>query len=218
MQLAEHRFDLIPKGYRQRKRVRQVLRIAAVAYLALLAVLGATRFGLAHSVAVVGADLADLQGGRQALELEQLRLDELRRDHQRLSALAERLAGSRSGPPVDRLFRLVDAALSDDIRFMRWSFYRGGQFKRAASPDLETGLIRIRQPTDVNDPSWRQHAHMEIEAQANDHAGIGRFAARLGEQAQVLEVLILETHRQPSSTASGGGLVAARLAVLLQER
>jgi hypothetical protein len=185
--------DLIPEDYRKLGRLREWAVRLAIGGLALMLVLGGARAGLSLGIRRQEREAERLREA-QALALDQqAKLDRLRALERNLRGQLDMLARLRGGVAARRMLIALDRALEGRVWLLDWTFRRAGELVEKKPEAVRTGYFIVvpKREGDERERAWLMQTHMEIQAQAFDHASLAAFVRRLVEQPEIEDVGIL---------------------------
>jgi len=206
-----HDIDLIPADYRRRRSLQRVLRIYLVLLAAVVAAVALGRVGLGQVLRAEQARVGELKTGEVQLLEQRRRLEELGASREDLRGRLALLEALRGGPPVQRMFEVVDRALNPAVWFTDWKFVREGEAGQAAEGG-QAGyfLIVPRGERTSSEEPWRELTRMEIRGQALSHAALADFVRGLLGQPEIADVHLLNTKTRQYRA---GGVIEYELAV-----
>ncbi len=196
--------DLIPQAYRDSQRIQRTLKTFLFVCVLLLVIVAALRGVLAYFNANIDPDIARLKT-QEALSIAQLtQLDQMRALKTKSEKQLQVLQGLRGKPIVDQLFNAIDKALPGSLWFQDVRYMREGQFVDIKPETKQVGYF-IVMPKDEKNPAageqaWRVERHIEVHAQAADHATMTEFIRQLSTQPGISNVRLLNT--QPKEYGS----------------
>lgn len=207
--------DLIPPHYRRTREALRFLKWAAAALCLIAVTVGATRFSLEFLIEQQGEEIAELERQRARIEALNARRAVVESERTLLTQRLRALEGLRGGIAAKDMFRVVDAALDEDIWFRQWRFLRAGETVEAPEQATETGyfIILPQKQGEEKRRAWRMRTQMEIVAEAANHGALARFVRRLSQAPEVESARILNTHGQPEGR---GETVNFELAILVR--
>lgn len=187
--------DLVPGDYRRARQLGRRLRLFGVVYLGVLIALGAARIGLAYAVRERGRAVAELQAAEAEARTHQQRLQELQSERDTGRKRLAILSGLRGGVGMREIFLAVDGALDGEIWFLDWKFRRAGELVEQGPKTVRAGYFIVvpKEERDDREKAWLMETHMEIRAQAADHATLASFVGRLLDQPRIETVRVLNT-------------------------
>lgn len=204
--------DLVPPRYHRSQMIRRWLLRSGIVYLGVLLTVLAARVVIASRTSDFDREIESLQVERARAELEQRRRTELDSEKRLLEQRLLVLDGLRGGIAAKRMFSVVDESLDESVWFRRWKFLRAGEIVDEGPGAVETGyfIVLPQESKDAPRRAWRLQTHMEILAQASDHAALASFVRELSKQPEIESARILNTKVRRRETS---GRVDFELAV-----
>ena len=194
--------DLIPGSYHRAARQRRQLVQIGIALVACLCTVGTLRLALGYGIHRERRAVESLRQQQSDAINQNARVEALRGREKDLRRRLNVLRTLRGATPARRMFRVVDRALDGSVWFLDWQFRRAGELMHT-KPKAEKAGYFIVVPAEAEDGSeraWRVDTHMEIRAQALDHASLAGFVRRLVSLPEIEDARILSTRvRDPSS-------------------
>lgn len=196
--------DLVPPRYRRWLMLRSWGLRLAVVYLVVAVGVGAARAVLAARTSGFDREIESLEVERARVEEERRRREGLAAEEQRLRQHLRVLDGLRGGLTAKQMFLVIDESLNEGVYFRRWEFRRAGEIVERPPQAVDTGYFIVLPKDDPAGPerAWRLRTHMEILAQADDHADLAGFVGRLSRQPSIESARILNTRKQRGQGAS----------------
>lgn len=192
--------DLIPQDYRQLQRLRQGVLWLGIGALVALVLVAGSKAALAYGIRAQQRQIERMQAIEAAAIDQQTRIDRLRGEQEVLESRLTLLSSLRGGVAAREMLVAVDRALDGDVWFLDWSFRRAGELVENRPEVADTGYFLVVPQASEGEPerAWLMQTHMEIRAQAYDHAVLAGFVRRLIEQPEIEDVRILNTRVRPS--------------------
>jgi hypothetical protein len=208
--------DLIPVAYRTRIWVQDWFVRLGVALAGIVVILMAAYFYLASLHRDVSQEVTELQSRQEISNRQREELKQLYDKREAIESQLALLSELRSGAAAPEMFLTLDRALTNgDVWFLDWEFQRAGSLVKAKGESVNTGYFIIVQGGKGKETTeaWKIETHMDIRGQAKDHSALSGFVRRLFAQAEIKDVRIQSTSRQP-----GSEIVEFRLAVVVKNR
>jgi hypothetical protein len=186
--------DLIPEDYRQAANLKSFSKKFFLVFASLILFVALGKGLLSFLVAMENKRIMTLETS-EVLFLEQRNLlEKLRAQKTDLQQRFALLNSLRGGPQAEKMFRIIDRAVSQSVWFTSLRFKRTGEDIQALSKNRDIGYIRVVQQTDNRQHSELQgQMQMEINGQALNHSALADLVKKLLNQQEVHDVQILNT-------------------------
>jgi Tfp pilus assembly protein PilN len=194
--------DMIPRSYRDALRARRLL----ARYGAALALLAAAGVGAATllrwRVAAEAPRLERLRAAGAQADALRARMVQAQQRRDALDQDAKALAALRGVGSAGTLAAALDAALNDKVWIERLVFSRTQELLREPVPGpAPPGTLLARTPGPLGAAqAWRLAGHVEIAAQAEDHAAMTAFLAALAASPALADVRFLNSKAAADGT------------------
>lgn len=187
--------DLVPPRYHRSQLLRRWSIRVLVFYLAVGLTIGTARVVIAARTSDFDREIENLETERQRALQHEIRRAELTTEKTVLEQRLAVLDGLRGGIGAKRMFAVIDGALDENIWFRRWKFLRAGEIVDRTGQTVETGyfIVLPKESSDAPNRAWRFQTHMEIFAQASDHAALASFVRDLSKQPEIESARIVNT-------------------------
>lgn len=206
--------DMIPRSYRAALRVRRIATVYGAA-LALLLVTGAGASALLRwRVAVETPRLEQLRAGSVQADAMRAQLEAARQRRDAYAQDAASLAAVRGAGEVASLAKILDAALNEQVWVEQLRFSRTEeQLPATTQTPLPAGTVQVRVAQVPGAPAavqvWRLGSHIDIAAQARDHAAMTSFLTALASNPALSEVRFMNSSAASAEDGSAVSFGAA---------
>lgn len=207
--------DLIPEDYRQATNLKRFSKkfFLVFAILILLMVLGKSL--LSFLIAMENKRTMTLETSEVLIVEQRNLLEKLRAQKTDLQQRLALLNSLRGGPQAEKLFRIIDRAVSQSVWFTSLSFNRIGEDLQVLPKKRNSGYFRTVQQTDNPQHGERQgQMRMEINGQALNHSALADLVKKLLNQQEVHDVHILNTS---TLQYTSGQITAYKLVVTIKD-
>lgn len=206
--------DMIPRSYREGRRVARVLRRFGVALLALVlvAALGAAvlQWRLAHGA----PRLLQLRQAVQLAGADSGRLAALQARHDTLARSVMALARLRGAGQVEQLALALERALGSDVWLTAVRYGRSELLLPAPAAPAASALVGdIVVQAGTQEQHWRVQRRIDIAGAADGYPALTAFMRAFAAQRGISEVHLVDSSSAPDSAGVIGFNVTALVTV-----
>ncbi len=187
--------DLIPGEYRRALKLKRLIRLFMVASLAVVAVIGLAWISLNHLVSSGKAQVAVLQQQKTLAETDKAQAATLQQKKLVIEEQLKALAGLRNGKQVSHFLHAVDTAYVDGIWFDSVQFLRGAANSSSPGALRAAGIVVVPN-TAPGTPPVDFSQRVDIIGHALNHSLLAEFMRRLGGQAGVADLRLVDTKQR----------------------
>jgi Tfp pilus assembly protein PilN len=209
--------DLIPEDYRQLMQLRRGAKSFVIAFGIVLLLIGCGKGMLNSLIAMEKAAIATLENGKSTITAQRVRLEKLQDQQADLEQRLTILESLQGGPPVAKIFVIIDRAVNDTAWFTGLKLRRlpAGPGQTATGNSVVSIKGGGRDKAEPGNDQQQGRMRMEISGQALNHSALADLVKRLLAQQEIDDVHIINTS---TLQYPAGQVVAYNLVVIINAR